>query len=298
MEGPTIEAAARLNAAGGSRGSKETMVTPAQPSYGFQETHTTLCNYNGWFSAVTLDHTAPLVTEFRMTAPLDMFTATLATVAASTAWTKALNNVPFNGLAARGANPAIFPVTTATGANASEKANWFAFWAKMYEYYTVTACDYEIIISNPGSGTLNDVLVGMDFNSYSDTAGATGNKTPQASPLTDMMGFKHIRWMKLDGFNSADNKNNTQVIKGRYTPGMAARNISNDGDVKTWSLVAAQPTLKEFLTLYFYKHPLNLAEIVASAPPAGVNVQYNLKYTVQFKDLRVDNRYPTTGTRS
>ena len=101
------------------------------------------------------------------------------------------------------------------------------------------------------------MLVGMDFNSYSDTVGATGNKTPQDATLTEMMAFKHIKWHNVVESNAINPSASLVTIKGRYFPGMAARNVSNDGDVKTWVKVAEQPTLKEFLTLYFYRAPMN-----------------------------------------
>lgn len=280
--------------------SKETQVMQnATPSYGLQETHTALCNYNGWFGATVLDHSSPLVSEFRMTAPFDMLASTLGTTAEGAGWTKQLTNVPYNGNVTRGGAgiSATFPITTASGANATETANWFNFWSNIYEYYTVLSCDYEVVIACSNTTYSNDVLVGFDFNSYSDTAGATGNKTPQTASVVDMMSYKHIKWVRVEAPSSSTTSRPTAIISGRYVPGMANRNVSNDGDVKTWNSTGGagpvQPTLKEFLTLYFYKHPMATSNTTTTF--AGCNVQYTLKYKVQFKDLRVNARYPTTG---
>lgn len=289
------EAAARVASGPGGPVTKETPVLlNAKPSYGLQETHTALCVFNGWLSAVALDHTA-IKTDFRVTSPIDCMTTTLGTTAASGAWTKGLKNVPLNGgSGTRGAAPAVFPVETVSVAHATEQANWFAFWAKIYEYYTVLSCEYEIILQNPNTAAGSDALVGYDFNSYSDTAGATGNQTPDTSTLIDMKSWKHIRWERVEPSSGNNTKMGFSTIRGTYRPGQAARNISNDGDVKTWTstLAGAQPTLKEFLTLYYFKHPMNTVETTTTT---GVNVQYTLKYIVQFKDLRVNARYPKTG---
>lgn len=296
--------AARLGAGatvGAGNVSKETQVMiNATPSYGLQETHTTLCNYTNYFSATLLDHTSPMVSEFRMTAPFDMMTgpSNMVTVAAGAAYTKALNNVPWNGTTTRdAANAGVFPITPTAGAATAETANWFNFWSKIYEYYTVLSCDFQIVINNPSNTNNNDLLVGWDFNSYSDTAGATGNKTPQSSTLVDMRSYKHIKWTRVESTTGITVSKATSTISGTYVPGMAARNVSNDGDVKTWSSTGGagptQPTLKEFLTLYFYKHPLNYTNLTTTF--AGCNVEFTLKYKVQFKDLRVNARYPTTG---
>lgn len=299
--GEPVTAEARAASSGSSIGAgnttKETPVLQnAKPSYGLQETHTTLCNFDGFFSAVFLDHTAPLVTEFRVTSPGDCFATTLKTLAVNTAWAKELYNVPYNAAASRDtATASEFPIKTIDAAYTAERASWFNYWAKIYEYYTVLSCDYEIVINNPTGGNLNDALVAWDFNSYSDTAGATGNKTPQDATLMDMMTFKGIKWTKINSTTAIADSTTTKVIRGTYIPGMANRNVSNDGDVKTWNLtdVFAQPTLKEFLTLYFYKGALSYAK--PATLPVGLNVQYKLKYKIQFKDLRLNARYPKTG---
>ena len=159
------------------------------------------------------------------------------------------------------------------------------------------SCDYQIVINNPSNTNNNDILVGWDFNSYSDTAGATGNKTPQTATLMDMRSYKHMKWARVEATTGIAMSKATTTISGRYVPGMASRNVSNDGDVKTWNSTGgagpSQPNLKEFLTLYFFKHPLNYTNTTSII--AGCNVEFTLKYKIQFKDLRVNARYPTTG---
>lgn len=301
-DGDVEMAAASSSNDSGSKVSKETPILQGQsPSYGLQETHTTICPFDGWFSVInpSITFATPIVAEFRLTSPLDPFTKNLSNTVQAAAWTAGLNNVPWNGALTRSTTaqgPAEFPILTPAGASATDKAGWFAYWAKIYEYYTVLSCEYHIKIHNPSELGSNDLLMGFDFNTYSDTATATGNKTPQDATLTEMQAFKHIQWKNIrSSYQNGDN--GLTSIRGTYYPGMAARNISNDGDVKTWSLTTAQPSFKEFLTLYFYRAPLNYQnnDYASGGKATGCNVQYTMKYIIQFKDLRVQARYPTAA---
>lgn len=292
--GPEASRAAGPTVGAGSISKETPVLQNATPSRGLQETHTAICCYNGWGSAVLLDHTSPVVLELNLTQPVDILKTAMVNTAEGAAWTKGLNNVPFNGGSTRdSATASAFPITTATGSVVTEAADWFAFWAKIYEYYTVLGCEYEVIIGSVSSGINNDALVGMDFNSYRTAEGSGGNVTPQNAKLTDMMAWKHIQWKRLEAKTSDPNAVSTTVFRGRYKQGMAARNVNNDGDVKTWIKVEELPTLKETIALYFYKHPMNTTK--SSTTVCGFNIQFNMKYIVQFKDLREQARYPKTG---
>lgn len=302
MEPVPETAAARAGTTGAGNVSKETPISPATPSYGLQETHTTICPFNGYFAVVNPDATMSTANttyqSFRLTAPLDIVVNNLATVAAGANYPAApgnIINVPFNNSATRSAtNAATFPLTTPNGSSATEKAGWFAFWAKVYEYYTVLKVDYEFTIVNPSQSAGNGILVAMDFDSYSDTAGATGNITPKVATLHEMMAYKNIRWKRVGPNVAAEtiNRNNVVTIRGSYRPGQARRNISNDGDVKTWTKVDALPSLKEFLNIYFYRDPLSYID---TSTAVGVNISYKFFYTVQFKDLQQQARYPSAS---
>ena len=280
--------------------SKETPITPAQPSYGLQETHTTLCNWNGYFSAVGLEHATPVPLEIRLTSPLDMIvTSATADPGLGATWTKGLHVVPFNDAAATSSNAnVLFPSTFTVGSYALEKANWFAFWAKIYEYYTVLKCHYKITIINQSSSNGNDAIVGVSFDAYSDTAGSTGNETPKDASLHEVMQWKHMNWHLLTSARGQWQEQNKQIISGTYVAGTTKRNVSNDGDVKTWNLTNAIPTLKENMVLLFYKSPLahGIGVVGAAITPIGVNIHVELKYEIQFKDLRLQARYPNTNT--
>ena len=76
---------------------------------------------------------------------------------------------------------------------------------------------------------------------------------------------------------------------------MVKRNVKNDEDVKTWTATNSTPTdWTEAMTLNFWKAPFNQNGTDLS----GVKIQVQLKYVVQFKDLKVQARYPATALGS
>ena len=119
--------------------------------------------------------------------------------------------------------------------------------------------------------------------------------------LSECMAYKNMQWDVVEWDNSGNNKNKT-VIEGRWKPGDTKRNIINDGDVKLWTSTGsvsvaggasddgASPTMTEVCTLNFWRAPL------AYSAALGCNIQIELKYIVQFKDLRQQARYPNTVT--
>ena len=299
----TSSAMVSFAAVGGSANnpvSKETPITNAPSiSYGLQETHTTIIPFNFWFSAVGLNHSAPAKLQFRLNSIDDIVITQLSTLAASGTWalgtgTPLIYNVPFNGSTTRGStNPATFPRTITNGASTTERGWWSGYWKKLYEYYTVLGCEYKITVVNGFQGTNYDISVAQDFDSYSDTAGSTGNVTPDTD-IANMMAFKHINWTVVKGLSAIAPNKNAEVIQGRYKPGQISRNISNDGDVKTWTKTdGTLPTLKDICSLRFYRAPLNQEGFAQG--PLGCNVQVELKYIVQFKDLKLAARYPYNG---
>lgn len=308
----TSMAVARSGGGGGAAGgnnqvSKETPISP-YPSlpYGLQETHTCICPWTGYVSPIGMDYNNNVVLDLRLTQPHDIVaTQTVdpptGTALANGVWGRGLFNVKYNAKTTSTNLTVLdwvgYPSTLNAGPNTTERASWFKFYCKLYEFYTVLGCEYEIMMDNPHTSSGQDVAVAYDFNTYSDTAGATGNRTPSNAKLHQMKEWKHINWINVNS-RSPDQGDNRKVLRGTYKPGQAKRNIQNDGDVKTWISTGAPsgdspaaPSLKEFLTLYFYPHEL----LGPSFANCGLNIQIKMKYIVQFKDLRVQARYPLAG---
>lgn len=304
-EGAT--AAARASSGGaGNPVSKETEVsTYPNLSYGLPETHTCILPWTGWLSVAKLKTSTPVQIRIRMNSPADMLDC--STNDSSIALTQGIYNQPIKEdgtLATTTDNDGVsFPetFTSLSSTDTKERPAWRAYFGSLYEYYTVLGCEYKITINNPVSNIGASVMVGTQFDSYSDTAGQTGNVMPKTT-LSQMMAYKNIKWDIIQYSRSEVPNRSNAVVSGRYTPGQVKRNIQNDGDVKTWTSTGARdlqgtstdswatPVLKDFLTLNFYKAPLGFHATT------GCNIQFELKYIVQFKDLRQQARYPNTST--
>nr|QTE03856.1 MAG: capsid protein [Grus japonensis parvo-like hybrid virus]QTE03859.1 MAG: capsid protein [Grus japonensis parvo-like hybrid virus] len=285
---------------GGSAQSKETPISiPPSITYALQETHTTILPWNGWVSAVGMDTGIQVQLPIRMNGVNDMIPATLGLSPAAGAVypAKGLYGTKLSSASTR--SFWAFPAEMAGGTWTTEKPWWRDYWYNIYEYYTVLKCHYEIIIDNPianGNALNASVIIGTQFDSYSDTASSVGNVMP-ITPLVEAMSYKGIRWEKVDSQSpneTSGRDNNRTVISGTWMPGMTKRNIVNDGDVKTWTKTDGTiPNLKEIMTVNFWRHPL--AQSNTTGNTVGVNVQMNLKYVVQFKDLKLQARYPTSA---
>lgn len=294
-EGPPEAAVARIGAGGGGNPvSKETPISSYPSlSYGLQETHTTILPWTGWVSVPFTTTGVPTILELRMNTPYDFFVTGVTQVAANVTpapIAAALYNKPMqpDGTIL---TAVAFPQGINNG-TAVEQPAWRQFWGQLYEYYTVLGCEYKITIINPVTTAGASGIIGQSYESYSTTAGATGNTTP-TSNLYDMMALKGMQFTVVDENGGSPLQNRT-VIQGRYKPGQAHRNIVNDGDVKTWTktdfdnVAAGLPTLTEILRLYFWRGAL------ATTNVGGCNMQIELKYIVQFKDLRANAKWPVS----
>ena len=283
--------------------SKETPITPAPSiSYGLPETHTTIIPWNFWVSMVdTGAFSSTLVPQklsFRLNAIDDIVTNSLTTVAEGATWTAGVHNVPHNNSNTRGSgsSASVFPRTITAGASTTERPFWSNYWKQIYEYYTVLGCEYKITIYNSSvaSAFNAELLILHDTDSYSNTEGATGNKTPDTI-VAELLSYKHMNKLKVGnppGNANFVNSNPVEVIYGRHKPGQTHRNISNDGDVKTWTKTNGDlPTLKELFNLRMCRHPMSWG---GNNMIYACNVQVELKYIVQFKDLKLNARYPNT----
>lgn len=297
-----IQMAARSSGGdgGGNQTSKETPITDAKPSYGLQETHTTILPYTGWCSIGLLDHDTPLQLGFRMNSIWDMMVTSLTTLAdGGTIAAKAAHIRPV-GPGGVNTSGVTFPTTPSAGTQTGERPQWRDYWAQLYQWYTVIGCEYKITVMNTSNTRGANIICGTQYDTYTDTSTSSGNVMPLTT-LTETLAFKNIKWKIITSDTTEeDTGSNVSVFSGVYRPGDAKRNIINDGDVKTWTWVDSSgaptgaatqiPNLKEILTLNFYKAPLNYA----TAANTCANVQIDLKYLVQFKDLKPQARYPAS----
>ena len=284
----------------GNQQSKETRISRYPTlTYGVQETHTTILPWRMWFAVAKPDHEGPIQMRLRMNSIWDMCISDLATLTEGASVSdKGLYNKPLNPTSAHIANTA-FPVVTGSGTQSGERPQWRDYWTQLYEYYTVLGCEWQVTIKNSSNNRGADIIVGTNYDVYSDTSTATGNIMPSTAYLSEALAYKGMKWTTIGCDNSEeDNAASLKVIQGRWKPGMIKRNIINDGDVKTWTKIGTSegdniPNLKEILNINFWKAPL----AYATSQNVSANCMAEIKYIVQFKDLKQMARYPTdTGT--
>lgn len=289
------DASARSAGGPGNQLSKETPISiyPSL-SYGLQETHTTILPWTGWCSAQCANTGGPAEVRIRMNTPYDFWQTAVtqwATNPLNTSNTIYNRQIHGDDTIQAGFT---FPENMNNG-TALERPYWRDYWGQLYEYYTVLGCEYKITMVNPITVAGGAAIVGKTFDSYSDTQGVTGNITP-ATNLSEAMSLKGMQFKVVREATAATNGTNTEVIYGRYKPGDARRNIANDGDVQTWHkcsfngvapISAGVPKLNELLVLQFWRAPMAHAF-------GAVNMQIELKWIVQYKDLRGQARYPVT----
>lgn len=300
------EVSARSSAAGGPNGlSKETPISRYPTlTYGLQETHTTILPFTFWFSSACHTTGAPAVMKIRLNSIYNFITSAVdGTLTSGGTPVTATNYARPIAPDGKGSNH-MFPETINDGTYV-ETPYWRNYWAQLYEYYTVLGCEYKITTGCVNTSSGFAAIVGHTIDSWSDAATESGNITPTTN-LSEAMSLKGMQFDVLPAARPENGGQQMTVIQRRYIPGQAKRNIVNDGDVKTWTKTAFNgtspenfvPTLKDTLNLYFWRAPL--ANIVSSnTEVTACNTQVELKWIVQFKDLRNLPRYPaTTGGTS
>lgn len=296
------EVNARSSAGGGpSAVSKETPISRYPTlTYGLQETHTTILPFTFWFSSACHTTGAPAVMKIRLNSIYNFITSAVdGTLTSGGVPVTATNYARPIAPDGKGSNH-MFPETVNDGTYV-ETPYWRNYWAQLYEYYTVLGCEYKITTGCVNTSSGFAAIVGHTIDSWSDTAAESGNITPTTN-LSEAMSLKGMQFDVLPAARPENGGQQMTVIQRRYIPGQAKRNIVNDGDVKTWTKTAFNgtspenfvPTLKETLNLYFWRAPL--ANIVSSNNEVtACNTQVELKWIVQFKDLRNLPRYPVTS---
>lgn len=209
--------------------------------------------------------------------------------------------------------------------NVLPAANWFVFYAGMYNYYHVVECTWSLYIENTGGEPL--YVHQMYYNEDLPPAGATnsdvmaweGVRTRILQPaykaidstfggvLTNESITTGSSNVILDEDDSATNAainytagNNvasrngttTMQMSGSYRPGQFRREVNLDNLVENWTLVNTNPSLPE--RLLFRLMPENPA--ISASAPRGDQISFKsffkCEYTVEFKELKAGLRYP------
>lgn len=300
VEEAPAAATASSSSPGMGPGRQETPISRAIPSYGLQNTHTAILPYTGYASFVCQQqHNADMSRfSFRLNSIHDIIESNVADSPAAPNNQVAANTFFRQRVPPTGANwpttPDTFPRTIGTGD--TERPQWMTFFRKMYRYYHVLGCEYEILLHNvsvnaPAANPpqINDRPVVAV--TYIDTfSAANNNQRHPFARMSDMEHWPDTSFIKIPNGHE-DSINNMRTIRGQYKTGSAFRNVENDEDVRTWTLTTAVPNYTELMSLQ-----------IGRAWDSGhadtlhrVWIQIKLRYIVQFKDLNTAFRWPISS---
>lgn len=270
-----------------SQGAHETPVLPREPAFRFKETMTTIIPTTLYVSANNIAHASSALNklEIRLNSPYTCIITPPSYV------TQTTSTPPSEGISATVAPDAdtnystlgTFPFT----ATPSHKPQWLSYWEQIYQSYHVMETQYELTIISARSDNRAGVTVLWEEDQYGSSS--TGNSMP-AGTLDEMAEWVGVKRGIVTGTGD-DSSPNALMIKGTWKPGKASRNVTNDGDVKTWNAVGAIPSpgYVESLHVRFFRLAMSSMN---PGSVQGANIQIKLKYVVQFKDLNQQFRYP------
>lgn len=289
-EQPTETVPGESRAAMQSTVSKETpILIPPTITYGLQDTHTTILPVLSYCTAVALNNDTSVTLNIGLNTIYDILTDTtfsnLPTSGSGNA-SKGLYSKRASAIRTFNYNT-MEDYPTGITQNTNPEPWWRSYWEKIYNYYSVIGCHYEIVLYNASK---TDILVAHSVRTYGTQY---ANFLPSNVRLSDITGQKQINYTNVKGERYGTNPNTEDIITGYYKPGQAKRDVANDGDVKLWTQITATPSYKEQLSLHFFKHPLAPTDLSSDDTKAmNVNIQIRLKYTVQFKQLKSAGAYP------
>lgn len=276
----------------------------------FTETRTAILPVTYYFSMSGPTRSSPLLARLRMNCPYDILVGN--TFANQTEGAPRTAGISFDQHPNSSTNPAplaTFP-TALTGSTAATTltsgggtvgdANLYPAWRKWYEkayesYHTIST-DYRITIRNANTGSTADTAVYHEFDAY--TSSSTGNVIPDTTSQFYWDTWKRIRSDKVAPKQLANGEEYVKVIQGTWRPGMVMHNVVNSTDIKTWYPTGAAPGTPNPI----WVEQLVLAIFLGENTPIstvntafGVNVKVELRFHVQFKDLRRELRYPISA---
>jgi len=192
--------------------------------------------------------------------------------------------------------PATEPTATTSGsgvvADTSCRPAWRAWYEKMYESYHTIETQYRITFFSPETAVGRRAVVYVDKDVY--TSSSVGNVIPVDGNQYYLNSLwkgveKHIISERIAG-QDADKW--VKQISGTWRPGVWNKNTQNEEEIKAWYATAAAPSpvWVENLVLQVRNDDFNTEK-------TNLNCLVELRYVVQFKDLKLAFRYPqATGS--
>lgn len=278
----------------------ETPVTiPRTISYGFPDTWTCVMPLNLTFSVIAEGPKRPAMLSIRMNSIYDciangstsVYTGTVTNTTnfgSKIAATQSVNAITNDSFISSNANYTNF------GIEAQQPA-WRPFFEQRYSKYHVLGCEWELSTRIANVSTAYRIR-GAVATMYH------GRELPPVDGLTlaDMMYWKDLDQVEYvqPQSNETPLGSNATTLSGRYKPGQHRREVREDEDAKTWTDTDAAPSLQENLAIYFTEAPLSWVPLADDEAMDAIwyNCFLTLKYIVQWKDLALAWKYPTSST--
>jgi len=187
-------------------------------------------------------------------------------------------------------------------------SKWFT---ALYEYMSCIGCKYKVTLMNGQDDVHKDQVLIIKNDIASSTASPHGTDTfPTDLNIDDAVNLPGTEKLIVTSrdLRSGHNKEAT-IVEGMWMPGKNQSVIKNDGENKTWTKTAAQG-LSNYYSYdayvdqqaaflekdpYYYEgiQLLGYSKEISSERQACINLQIDLEYIVQFKNLRRSAKYQT-----
>ena len=288
-----VSKAASAPAATGKKGgiAKETPLSTFNPFLGIPDTANVILPWTSYLTWVTPADKTTVSLELRLTSPYDCLVSEIQAVtpSASIAGGRFNRKPPFDTVnGSWPAAPSEYPTQIGAGANTTEAPYYRGYYDKIYSQYACLGCEYKITFQNPVRNQANwDVVIAYGVDSFSNAN--AGRRFPNGTPA-QMKYWPDLSWTQVKSTGDQTTDGCYTVIQGQYKTGTASRNVQNDEDLRTWTAVGSTPSLSEHLILRMGNSEFNQAN--AYIP---IMVKIEMKFIVQYKDKKVQARYPVSG---
>ncbi|GLE09481.1 hypothetical protein PINS_up021187 [Pythium insidiosum] len=143
---------------------------------------------------------------------------------------------------------------------------------------------------NPETTVGQRAAVYIDKDVY--TTSSTGNVMPlTAAPMYYNSTYKNVDKLIISERNNNDDPGWIKQYSGVWRPGEWSKNTLNAEAIKAWYAIGAGPDPQWVENLVI----LALMDEYTPNQFGNLNVFVDLRYVVQFKDLKQTFRYPTLG---
>lgn len=303
--GDSTTLAAKAAAGGvGSTGTQETpvMLNTRWELGVFTETRSAILPLRFYVSMNTLSSVYGVALNLRLNAPYNLTTTSMVSQTAGSTRIKGVSvDAPPDGVTntatqLQGYTTAITLPTgqtlTTSGsgvpAGADLKPAWRQWYEKLYDSYHVVKTEYRVKFRNARSAIDTDAVVYYDYDV--STANNTGNTMPTNVLQEYYKTWKHVEQVKVAPKAQANGERYVAQIEGTWVPGSIAKNTVNATDIKTWYTTGAAPTpawTEQLSMIAFLRN--------GASATTHLDVEIEVAYYVQFRDLKDTVRYPYAG---